>query len=106
VIASSSPLTRTVKCARRNSSSATLSSLAAQKRAARKPRYRHGQRKRNFHSLRHTYARKVLEQGLPISWLSRQLGHSPEAVTDKHFGQWSRARARQETERLSGVFAI
>jgi integrase len=61
---------------------------------------------RTFHSARHTYARKVLEQGIPISWLSRQLGHSSEAVTDKHYGHWSRARSRQEAERLRGAFAF
>ncbi len=61
---------------------------------------------RNFHSLRHTYARKVLEAGIPISWLSRQLGHSSEAVTDKHYGHWSRQRSQQEAKRLEGVFAL
>ena len=62
--------------------------------------------KRTFHSLRHTYARIVLEQGIPISWLSRQLGHSSEAVTDKHYGRWSRAGSQREAQRLGGVFAI
>jgi integrase len=61
---------------------------------------------RTFHSTRHTYARKVLEQGIPISWLSRQLGHSAEAVTDKHYGHWSRARSQEEAKRLSGVFTL
>jgi integrase len=61
---------------------------------------------RTFHSLRHTYARKVLEKGIPISWLSRQLGHSSEAVTDQHYGHWSRARSQQEAKRLRGVFAL
>jgi integrase len=61
---------------------------------------------RTFHSTRHTYARKVLEAGIPISWLSRQLGHSSEAVTDQHYGHWSRARSQQEAQRLQGVFAL
>jgi integrase len=61
---------------------------------------------RTFHSTRHTYARIVLEQGIPISWLSRQLGHSSEAVTDGHYGHWSRARSQEEAKRLKGVFAI
>jgi integrase len=61
---------------------------------------------RTFHSLRHTYARKVLEKGIPISWLSRQLGHSSESVTDSHYGHWSRARSQQEAKKLRGVFAL
>jgi integrase len=61
---------------------------------------------RTFHSLRHTYARLVLEKGIPISWLSRQLGHSSESVTDQHYGHWSRARSSQEAKRLKGVFAL
>ena len=61
---------------------------------------------RTFHSLRHTFARIVLEQGIPLSWLSRQLGHSSEAVTDRHYGHWSRARSAQEAKRLEGVFAL
>ncbi len=61
---------------------------------------------RTFHSFRHTYARKVLEAGIPISWLSRQLGHSSEAVTDRHYGHWSRARSQQEAALLQGVFSL
>jgi integrase len=61
---------------------------------------------RTFHSLRHTYARKVLERGIAISWLSRQLGHSSEAVTDRHYGHWSRAGSQREAKRLEGAFLL
>ena len=61
---------------------------------------------RTFHSFRHTYARKVLEAGIPISWLSRQLGHSSESVTDSHYGHWSRAGSQQEAKKLARVFRL
>jgi integrase len=47
-----------------------------------------------------------LERGLPLSWVSRQLGHSSEAVTDRHYGHWSRAGSRQEAKRLEGAFVF
>jgi integrase len=61
---------------------------------------------RDFHSTRHTFARIALEAGIPLSWVSRQLGHSSEAVTDRHYGHWSRERSREEVKRLEGAFRL
>lgn len=36
---------------------------------------------RTFHSLRHTFAKRALERGAQIAWLSRHLGHSSIVVT-------------------------
>lgn len=65
-------------------------------------------RDRGFHSLRHTYARLVLENGGELEWLSRQLGHSSTAVTQNIYGHWSRDAARRQVERLeaAGAFAF
>jgi len=38
-------------------------------------------RERTFHSLRHTFAKRALESGAQITWLSRHLGHSSLKVT-------------------------
>jgi integrase len=51
-------------------------------------------------------ARMVLERGLPLSWLSRQIGHTSEAVTDRHYGHSSRQRSKQEVKRLNGAFKL
>jgi integrase len=61
---------------------------------------------RTFHSLRHTYARVCLENGLQLSWLSKQLGHSSTNVTDTVYGHWSRKAAKAENAKLEGVFKV
>ena len=42
--------------------------------------------KRTFHTLRHTYASHLLMKGFNIFLVSRWLGHSSVAVTEKHYG--------------------
>jgi integrase len=59
-----------------------------------------------LHSLRHTYARVVLENGAPMFWLSKQLGHSSEQVTREVYGHWSREGRKREAEKLEGVFKV
>jgi integrase len=62
--------------------------------------------KRTFHSFRHTFARVALEHGAELTWLSRHLGHSSTAVTDRVCGHWSRAARKRAMERLAGAFAV
>jgi integrase len=61
---------------------------------------------RDFHSLRHTYARIALENGKSLYWLSRHLGHSSERVTEQHYGHFSTAAAKAEVAELEGAFGI
>ena len=49
------------------------------------------QEKRTFHSFRHTFARRALESGAQITWLSRHLGHSSLKVTTDIYGHWERS---------------
>ena len=42
-----------------------------------------------IHSLRHTYARIVLEAGGDVLWLQRQLGHSQIGMTADLYGKWA-----------------
>ncbi|MGD0165955.1 MAG: site-specific integrase [Gaiellaceae bacterium] len=61
---------------------------------------------RTFHSFRHTYAKRALESGRPLFWLSRHLGHSSMAVTEHVYGHWSREEAKREVAEMVGVFGV
>ena len=61
---------------------------------------------RVFHSLRHTYAKRALENGVQITWLSRHLGHSSLKVTTDIYGHWERAERKAQAARLEGVFGV
>jgi integrase len=62
--------------------------------------------KRTFHSFRHTYAKRALENGRRITWLSRHLGHSSLKVTTDIYGHFERAERRKEAELMEGVFGV
>jgi integrase len=62
--------------------------------------------KRTFHSLRHTYAKRALENGRQITWLSRHLGHSSLKVTSDVYGHWEAAERRREAQQMEGVFGV
>lgn len=62
--------------------------------------------KRTFHSLRHTFAKRALETGRPVTWLSRHLGHSSLAVTTEVYGHWEPAERRREAREMAGVFGV
>ena len=61
---------------------------------------------RDFHSLRHTFARIALEGGAPIDWVHRQLGHSSIMLTVDTYGDWSRSAQKAEAKRLSKAFKL
>lgn len=62
--------------------------------------------KRTFHSLRHTFAKRALENGRQITWLSRHLGHSSLAITTEVYGHWERSERKREAEMMEGVFGV
>jgi integrase len=62
--------------------------------------------KRDFHSIRHTFARIALEHGAEMSWLKEQMGHSSINVTVDLYGQWSNEARKAQAERLEGVFNV
>jgi integrase len=70
------------------------------------PRVGERGRERNFHSLRHSFARLTLENSAPIDWLRRQLGHSNIALTVQTYGEWSREAQKKEAAKLDGVFPV
>jgi integrase len=61
---------------------------------------------RTFHSFRHTFAKRALESGRPITWLSRHLGHSSIDITDRRYGHFERAERKRQAEQMAGVFGV
>ncbi|MGH3004464.1 MAG: tyrosine-type recombinase/integrase [Gaiellaceae bacterium] len=61
---------------------------------------------RTFHSFRHTFAKRALENGAQITWLSRHLGHSSLKVTTDVYGHWERAERKRQAELLLGAFGV
>jgi len=62
--------------------------------------------KRTFHSLRHTFAKRALESGRQITWLSRHLGHSTLKITTDTYGHWEAAERKREARLMAGVFGV
>lgn len=73
---------------------------------ARIPRVGPTQEKRTFHSFRHTFAKRALESGAQITWLSRHLGHSTLKVTTDIYGHWERAERKLQAAKMEGAFPI
>jgi integrase len=40
----------------------------------------------NFHSLRHSYASRLVMRGVPLSVVAAQLGHADTRMVEKHYG--------------------
>jgi integrase len=57
-----------------------------------------------FHSFRHTFAKRALENGAQITWLSRHLGHSSLKVTTDTYGHWERAERKIPAAKMEGAF--
>jgi integrase len=62
------------------------------------------QEPRTFHSFRHTFAKRALESGAQITWLSRHLGHSSLKVTTDIYGHWERAERKIQAAKMEGAF--
>jgi integrase len=62
--------------------------------------------KRTFHSLRHTYAKRALESGAQITWLSRHLGHATTKMTTDTYGHWEQDERAKQAKLLEGAFGV
>jgi integrase len=70
------------------------------------PRVGPTQELRTFHSFRHTFAKRALETGAQITWLSRHLGHSTLKVTTDIYGHWERAERKLQASKMEGAFSV
>jgi integrase len=70
------------------------------------PRVGPTQEKRTFHSFRHTFAKRALESGAQITWLSRHVGHSTLKVTTDIYGHWERAERKLQAAKMEGAFPV
>jgi integrase len=70
------------------------------------PRVGPTEEKRTFHSFRHTFAKRALESGAEITWLSRHLGHSSLKVTTDIYGHWERAERKLQAAKMEGAFPV
>jgi len=61
---------------------------------------------RTFHSFRHTFAKRALETGRSLTWLSRHLGHSSLAVTTEIYGHFERAERKRQIAEMAGQFGV
>jgi integrase len=61
---------------------------------------------RTFHSWRHSFAAIALQEGRPITWVQRQLGHSSITVTVDRYGHFERDASRREAALLEGAFGV
>jgi integrase len=75
-------------------------------RRAGVPRLGPTHERRTFHSFRHTFAKRALESGAQVTWLSRHLGHSTLKVTTDIYGHWERAERKLQAAKMEGVFPI
>ena len=62
--------------------------------------------KRTFHSFRHTFAKRALETGAQVTWLSRHLGHSTLKVTTDIYGHWERGERKLQAAKMEGAFPV
>lgn len=56
-----------------------------------------------MHDARHTYASLMLRRGVPIVYVSRQLGHSSIQVTVDLYGHFIPGADRHHVEGLAGA---
>jgi hypothetical protein len=56
------------------------------------------------HCLRHTYASLMLQQGEPVAYVQRQLGHASIQLTVDTYGKWLPMQSQAAVDRLDAPF--
>jgi integrase len=60
----------------------------------------------NFHSLRHTYASRLVMKGVPLSVVANQLGHAGIAMVEKHYGHLAPSYVAETVRAAFGELGI
>ncbi len=55
----------------------------------------------SFHELRHTYASGLVNAGLPMAYVSAQLGHSDTRITEKHYSHLAPTALAESIRKLA-----
>jgi len=58
------------------------------------------------HMLRHTFAVRNLESGMPLEEVSILMGHSSVKITEKHYAPWVMGRQRRLEESVRNALII
>jgi integrase/recombinase XerD len=58
------------------------------------------------HRFRHTFACELLTAGVPLTIVAKLLGHSSEAVTERHYGAWVKQRQEQMEVAVRQAFPV
>ena len=58
----------------------------------------------NFHALRHTFATRALENGIPAKVVAEILGHSDVALTLNTYSHVLQSTAHEEITKLNSIF--
>jgi integrase len=56
------------------------------------------------HRFRHTFARLLLQRGVPVDDVATLMGHSDPKITLKHYGHWAPERQERLTDILKSVW--
>jgi integrase len=57
----------------------------------------------NYHSLRHTYATMLIENGTPINTVQKRLGHSRSATTEDRYVHLTQKMARDAADIFDSI---
>jgi integrase len=63
-------------------------------------------RHRRIHDLRHTFASLLIQQGEPLAYVQKQMGHSSIMITVDVYGKWEPGGNREAVDRLDQPSAL
>lgn len=59
-----------------------------------------------FHELRHTYASSLVNAGVPLAFVARQLGHADTRMVEQHYGHLAHTAMAESIRRLTPALGI
>ena len=59
-----------------------------------------------FHELRHTYASALVNAGVPLAFVARQLGHADTRMVELHYGHLAHSAMAESIRRLTPTLGL